>query len=235
MLRKEEPILAQDHEQRKANTASRLFTPEGKPIRVLSTSLGIALLANSFLIPGSAPTAGAAGEEPKLVSWSTEEVKQYFDKNVDWNIPLPPAEEESSSSSSGGSGGTGTSSSGGTTVINNYSGYGSGFGWDDLLLYHLLFNSGSNYSSRDWYGDHRGYYTGTGTQYKPRTYSSGSFQNKSTPGSVVKPRTSTSTTGSITRRSTSSKSGGIGGKSSGLSSGKSSSSRSKSSGGFFGG
>jgi len=41
--------------------ASKFFTPEGKPIRVLSTSLGIALLANGFLISGAGATASGNG------------------------------------------------------------------------------------------------------------------------------------------------------------------------------
>lgn len=234
-------------EMTKASAGSKWFTPDGKPIRVLSTSLGIALLANAFLIPGSGALAsgtGSSADEPKLVEWSTEEVKPYFDQNVDWNIPLPVSEEEQATGE-GANSGEATGSSGGTTVVNNYGGYSSGFGWDDMLLYHLLFNSGANYSSSRWHDNHRGYYAGTTTPYTPRTYSSETFQNKQMAGSVVRPKTSTSTTGSIVRRSTSSQAGGIGGKSSGLgsssssstSSSKSSISGSKSSTGkgFFGG
>ncbi|MNO41412.1 hypothetical protein D3C76_315860 [compost metagenome] len=209
-------------EQAKEPAASRLFTPDGKPIRVLSTSLGIALLANALFIPGGAGATGGSAEEPTLVSWSTEEVKAYFDKNVDWNIPYPEENAEEVQE------GQGVVTSGGTTVINNYGGYNSGFGWDDLLLYHMLFNSGSFYSSRSWYNDRPTYYGGTRTKYKAPSYNSGSFQNKPVPGSVVKPRTSTSSTGSITRRNTSSKAGGVGGKSSGLGSSTGSSSSSKS-------
>lgn len=219
--------MAKD-ENTKEPAVSRLFTPDGKPVRVLSTSLGIALLANALFIPGGAGASGSAGstggDEPKLVSWSTDEVKAYFDKNVDWNIPYPDENQEETVQE-----GQGAVTSGGTTVINNYGGYNSGFGWDDLLLYHMLFNSGSFYSSRGWYNDRPTYYGGTRTTYKPPAYSSGSFQNKPVAGSVVKPKTSTSSTGSITRRNTSSKSGGIGGTSSGLGSNKSSSSTSKSS------
>lgn len=237
-----------EENKKKEDGTSKLFTPDGKPLRVLSTSLGIALLANAFLVPGGAVTAAgsdAAGDEPKLVAWSNEEVKAYFDKNVDWNLPLPLAEQgEQQEEGTEGTGG----SSGGTTVINNYGGYGTGFGWDDMLLYHLLFNSGSNYSSSGWHKSRGGYYTGTSTAYKPRSYSSGTFQNKPVAGSVVPPKTSTSTKGSIVRRSTSSSPGGIGGKSSGLGSSSSSSksstkssvsgsssSKSSSSKGFFGG
>ncbi|OKP99665.1 hypothetical protein [Paenibacillus sp. P46E] len=218
--------MAKD-EQEKEPVAPRLFTPDGKPIRVLSTSLGIALLANALFIPGGVGAAGSSSaDEPTLVSWSTEEVKAYFDKNVDWNIPYP--EENAGEVLQEGQG---VVTSGGTTVINNYGGYNSGFGWDDLLLYHMLFNSGSFYSSRGWYNSRPTYYGGTRKVYKAPSYNSGSFQNKPVPGSVVKPRTSTSSTGSITRRNTSSKAGGVGGKSSGLSSGSKSSSSSKSSSG----
>lgn len=213
---------------------SRLFNADGNPIRVLSTSLGIALLANAMFIPGgTAASASSSGEEPQLVSWSTEEVKAYFDKNVDWNIPYPEQEEVVEE-------GQGAVTSGGTTVVNNYGGYNSGFGWDDVLLYHMLFNSGSNYSSRGWNNNRPTYYGGTRTTYKPPTYSSEKFQNKKVPGSVVKPKTSTSTAGSITRRGSTSKTGGIGGNSSGLGSNKGSKSSSGSrsgsskSGGFGG-
>lgn len=233
----------------KEKSGPKLFTPEGKPIKVLSTSLGIALLANAFLVPGGTALAtgsgATAGDEPKLVEWSSEEVKQYFDKNVDWNLPLPLTEEEEQQGGAAAGAVEGSASGGGTTIINHY---GGGFGWDDMLLYHLLFNSGSNYSSSSYHKKYGGYYAGTSTPYQPRTYSSGSFQNKPVAGSVVPPKTSTSTKGSIVRRSTSSSPGGIGGKSSNLgstSSGTKSStsgsvsgsSSSKSSGGkgFFGG
>lgn len=215
-------------------TVSKLFTPEGKPIRILSTSLGIALLANAMFIPsGAGASSSTSGGEAQLVSWSTEEVKAYFDKNVDWNIPYPEEDKKAVVQEK-----PGVETSNGTTVVNNYGGNNSGFGWDDVLLYHMLFNSGSNYSSRGWYKDRPTYYAGTKNTYKPPTYSSDKFQNKTVPGSVVKPRTSTSSSGSITRRSTSSKAGGIGGKSSGLSSSSSgsvSSSRSSSSKSGFGG
>ncbi|OZB93000.1 hypothetical protein [Paenibacillus sp. XY044] len=224
--------------KRSEESGSKRFPVEGKAARVLSTSLGVALLANAFLIPGataagaSANTSGdqTAADEPILVSWSTEEVKQYFDKNTDWNIPLKeqPEEDQEGQSASAGSGTTG-----GTTVINNYGSVHSGFGWDDLLLYHMLFNSGSSYSTTNYYNGRPTYYTGTSQTYKPRTYTSGTFQNKQVVGSTVRPKTSTST-GSITRRGTSSSSGSIGGKSSGFSSSSSSSHSSSKSGGFGG-
>ncbi|KHF32611.1 hypothetical protein CM49_05191 [Paenibacillus sp. P1XP2] len=108
--------------QDKDKYPAKLFTPDGKPVRVLSTSLGVALLANAFLLAGgvtadSASAAGESADEPKLVAWSTEEVKAYFDKNVDWNIPLPEEIEKEGEPQAGSSGGSG---SGGTTVINNY-------------------------------------------------------------------------------------------------------------------
>lgn len=228
-------MVAKD-ENNKELAVSKLFTPEGKPIRILSTSLGIALLANALFVPSATGASGSTnttGEEPQLVSWSTEEVKAYFDKNVDWNIPYPDEGTKEVVQQE-----QGAVTSNGTTVVNNYGGNNSGFGWDDLLLYHMLFNSGSNYSSRGWYKDRPTYYAGTKNTYKPSAYSNDKFQNKAVPGSVVKPRTSTSSSGSITRRSTSSKAGGIGGKSSGLSSSSSgsvSSSRSSSSKSGFGG
>ena len=191
---------------------------EGKPIKVLSTSLGIALFASAFLGTGAvtAETSGGAGsDEPKLVSWSTDEVKAYFDKNADWSLPLDEKDEtENGGATSGESGGTG-----GTTVINNYGGYGyhSGFGWDDVLLYHMLFNSGARYSSAIYYQDRRAYYAGTNRAYQPKSYASSAFQNKPVAGSVVKPKTSASS-GTFKSRGTSSTKGSIGGKSSGLSS-----------------
>jgi hypothetical protein len=237
--------LAQDSSAQQPVEAKR-SAPDDKPLRVLSTSLGIALLANAFLVTGAAvaetasnspANSGSAADEPQLVAWSTDAVKAYFDKNVDWSIPLPKAgdDKDKNKEQLGATGGG--SSSGGTTVINNYgSGYQSGFGWDDLLLYHLLFNSGSNYSSSGWYNNHPGYYAGTSTPYKPRSYTSDTFQNKPVAGSVARPKTSTST-GSFTSRSTSSKAGGIGGNSSGISSSSGSSSgsfKSSGSGGFGG-
>lgn len=220
-----------NHDDKKNLPSSKLFTADGKPLRVLSTSLGAALLANAILSTGVSATSGTAGgEEPKLVSWSSEEVKAYFDKNVDWSLPLPAAVEGKEVTAGG--------TSGSSTVVHHYN---SGFGWDDLLLYHLLFNSGSGYSSSSYYKKRPTYYTSSKAPYAPKSYSSESFQNKQVAGSTVRPKTSSST-GSVTRRSTSSKPGGIGGKSSGLSSsgssgGKSSSVTSGSSGksGGFGG
>ncbi|MFC4778740.1 hypothetical protein ACFO9Q_18250 [Paenibacillus sp. GCM10023252] len=222
--------------------AERMLTREGKPLKVLSTSLGIALLAGAFigLSPGSsgvasaetATTAAAAGE-PTLLEWSNEKVKSFYDPAVDWNLPKLAASgagvEEEDEEEEGGAGGSAGGGSG-TTVVHT----SSGFGWNDLLLYHLIFNRGSSYSSGSWHKSHKSYYPGTTNTYTPKSYTSDSFQNKPVVGSAVRPKTSDST-GSITRRgATSSSPGGIGGTSSGYS-GSSSSSSSKSSGGGFGG
>ena len=214
----------------------KMFTKDGKPLRVLSTSLGIALLANAAFVPGafgaSAAASGSPGDSagPTLVEWSTDEVKTYYDPNVDWNLPLPADfkdKESDPQSNAAGSSGGGSGGSGGTAVVHT----SSGFGWDDLILYHLLFNNGSAYSSAAWSSSHPTYYNGSTTRYRPQSYDSGTFQNKPMPGSSVRPKTS-DTTGTITRRSKSSSPGGIGGKSSGFSSSKSSGS--SSSGGFGG-
>ncbi|MEO3946258.1 hypothetical protein [Gorillibacterium sp. CAU 1737] len=212
------------------NDEIRAVTPasgsaEGKPLKVLSTSLGIALFANAFLGTGAAVaeanSSAASADEPQLVSWSTEEVKAYFDKNADWSLPLEELEkeQENAGAAGGSSAGAGTGS---TTVINHYGGYHSGFGWDDVLLYHMLFNSGSRYSTTNYYADHRGYYAGSNRAYKPTSFTSDKFQNKAVAGSAVKPKTS-SKSGTFKSRSTSSKSGSIGGTSSVLSSSSSSS------------
>ncbi|GGG70756.1 hypothetical protein [Paenibacillus radicis (ex Gao et al. 2016)] len=223
----------------KREATNRFFTKEGKPIRVLSTSLGIALMANALI--GLAPSTHAAAETtnassaegPALIEWSTDAVKAYYDPAVDWNIPILLAE---SAGEENGSGEGGTSGSGGTTVIHS----GGGFGWNDLLLYHLIFNRGNSYSSGAWHNSHNSYYQGSRTAYKPKSYDTDKFQNKAVVGSAVRPKTSNKS-GSITRRSTSSSPGGIGGKSSGLSSSGSGSSFSssgsghKASSGGFGG
>ena len=211
-----------------------LFTEDGKPLRVLSTSLGIALLANVLILPMesgiAAGTSSASG--PKLVEWSSEEVKKYYDAEMDWNIPElnKGKEEEEEEESAGGAaaGGSSSSSSSGTTIVHTT----SGFGWDDLLLYHMIFNRGSTYSSSGWYSSHTAYDVRSGKSYRPRSYTSDTFQNKPVSGSAITPKTSRST-GSIIKRSTSSPKGSIGGKSSGFSS-SSSSSGSHSSGGFGG-
>lgn len=207
----------------KQSSVVKMMAPHGKPVKVLSTTLGIALLANAAsAAQAAAVNPSHAAAEPKLVSWSTEEVKSYFDKQVDWSLPLSVSDEEEQEAGNEGIPVPG-GGSGGTTVIHQ-----SGFGWDDLLLYHLLFNRGSVYSSTDYYSKRGGYYAGTGTPYKPNHYSSDTFQNKRVAGSVVPPKTSNSK-GAIIRRSTSASPGSIGGRSSGLSSSSSSSNSSKSS------
>lgn len=60
--------MAKD-ENVKEPAVSRLFTPDGKPIRVLSTSLGIALLANALFIPGGAGASGSTGGTGMNRSW----------------------------------------------------------------------------------------------------------------------------------------------------------------------
>lgn len=227
-----------DYKHAESPLPKSFFNKDGVPLRVLSTSLGIALIAHAIGAAGPAGTAYAEGTpspppsgEPVLTEWSTEEVKAYFDARLDWNIPLLQEEEEDPAGEETGSGaaGGGASSTGGTTVVH------SGFGWDDLMLYHLIFNQGSPYSSSSWHRSHTAYDSRTGKAYKPSSYDAGTFQNKPVVGSAVKPKTS-NTTGSITRRSTSSPAGGIGGTSSGLSSSSSGSSsvKSSSSGGFGG-
>ncbi|MBB3110706.1 hypothetical protein FHS18_002773 [Paenibacillus phyllosphaerae] len=260
--------------QEQAQAKPVLFTKDGKPLRVLSTSLGIALVANallgaSFAGEASAETSGqtqttaaeTAVAEPTLVEWSNDNVKAFFDPTSDWNIPLlqecdpavtdPQAENacEDTSAAAGSTAGSGTGgTTGGTTVIHTY----SGFGWDDLLLYHMIFNNGSAYSTTRYHSMYRSYDIRTGAAYKVPTYKSDQFQNSPVTGSAVRPKT-TNTTGTITKRSdsttssstksssatsssssssTSSSAGGIGGKSSSFSS---SGSSSKSSGGLFGG
>ncbi|NBD23141.1 hypothetical protein [Paenibacillus glycinis] len=207
---------------------SKLFTKDGKPLRILSTSMVIAMLASAVFGSSSYAADGtAAGDQPKLVEWSSDEVKTYFDPAVDWNIPLLEEDEEAAGTGTDPAAGTGAVSQGGgsgDTIIINNGGYSSGFGWDDLILYHLLFNGGSSYSTRSWSSSHTTYYAGTSTPYKTKSYSSGNFQNKPVVGSTVHPKT-TAASGTITRRSSSSKPGGIGGTSSGVSSSGSSSSK----------
>lgn len=201
-----------------------------RPIKVLSTSLGLALIANTALVPGGALASNASGgsSEPKLVEFSTEEVKQYYDPTIDWSLPITQADLQEQEQTTAPE-----SAPDGTVVNNYYGGYGSGFGWSHLLLYHFLFNNAGVYSSRGWHNNRRGYYAGSTRPYTPRSYNTGSFQNRPVTGSTVRPKTSNST-GKITRRATSSGSGGVGGRSSGLGSSGSKSSGSKS-GGFFGG
>ncbi|MBB6673342.1 hypothetical protein [Cohnella nanjingensis] len=230
--------MSQEQDKSGAPKLPLLFTPEGKPLRVLSTSLGIALLANALYAAGvphpasaasaqAGPTASSGADAgPALTEWSSDAVKAYFDPSVDWNIPMPEEEPDDGAAGGTSSGTVGSGGSGGTTVIHHT----SGFGWDDLLLYHLIFNRGGSYSSGAYYNSHPAYDARSGSAYRPRTYGGDTFRNKAVVGSAVRPKTSDSS-GSITRRSTSSSKGGIGGKSSGFGS---SGSSSKSSGGFGG-
>lgn len=222
-----------------------------RPLKVFSASLSLILAGQLLLLPAYAaesPTPNAASS--KLVEWSTDEVKTYFDPAVDWNLPVPLASGAPSPSPSpsptptAGNGST----SGGTTpiIVNNVSG-GSGFGWDDLLLYHLIFNSPSPYSSSSWGSSHRSYYYRSNTPYVTKTYQPSTFSNRSTTkspttssgsGTFTTNKSSTSntkpgTTGSVSgsgtssgttssSKSTSTSTGSIGGKSSGFSSSSSS-------------
>ncbi|MDG0813909.1 hypothetical protein [Cohnella rhizosphaerae] len=243
----------------------KLLSKDSRPLRTLSTSLGIALLANAAIGPAAyaaaaSPSASSA-EQPQLVSWSSEEVKAYFDPAVDWNIPLAPGEDDCVQDNADNKSaqtpavpcdaaptagaGNAVQSGSGTVVVNNH--YGSGLGWDDLILYHLLFNNGASYSTSSWYNSHTTYYAGTSKPYKAKKYTADSFQSKPVVGSSVRPK-SVDKSGTVTRRSSSSKPGGIGSKSSGFSSSssgsskksvfgssKSSSKSSRSSSGGFGG
>ncbi|EPY09250.1 hypothetical protein PAALTS15_00115 [Paenibacillus alvei TS-15] len=224
------------HEQEQKTTSpetTESCATSAKPLKVLSTSLGVALAANLLMVPSAMGQQSAApSDQAKLVEWSTEEVKQYFDANMDWNIPVP---EEKQSEDSGVSGSTGSGSSGGGSSHTTYVHHG-GFGWDDMLLYHMIFNRGSAYSSTSWSSGGSVYDTRTNSPYRTKSFSSDSFQNRPVVNSRVRPTTSNGS-GSIVRRSSvgsskssSSSPGGIGGKSSSFSS-----SGGSKSGGWFGG
>jgi hypothetical protein len=227
-----------------------------KPLKVLSTSLGLMLAGHLLLVPAlteaAAPTASssiAPAANPKLVEWSSDDVKAYYNPSVDWSIPLPKLD----GAANGGQAtptpsptpSPGTSGNGSTTIINNNNGghgggfgFGGGFGWDDLLLYHMIFNMGSPYSSSNWANNRPSYDYRTNQPYTPpastnrsfanqptadkttpRTNSrTGSFStNKSSSSSVSNSQSSTSSSSSSSK-STSTSSGSIGGKSSGFSS-----------------
>ncbi|SFB03786.1 hypothetical protein SAMN05216312_103121 [Cohnella sp. OV330] len=221
---------------------NKLFSKDSRPLRTLSTSLGIALLANAAIGPvaysAAASPSASAGEQPQLVTWSSEAVKSYFDPAVDWNIPLVPGEDDCVQDNADNKSaqdpavpceaapttGTGTAVQSGssTVVVNNH--YGSGLGWDDLILYHLLFNNGASYSTTSWYNSHTTYYAGTSKPYKAKKYTADSFQSKPVVGSSVRPK-SVDKSGTVTRRSSSSQPGGIGSKSSGFSGSSSGSSK----------
>ncbi|WP_438444734.1 hypothetical protein [Gorillibacterium sp. sgz5001074] len=175
--------------------------PSGRtPLKVLSTSLGLAIAAHMLLAPGLfTEQAHAEGTEPKLTEWSTEEVKAYFNPSLDWSLPLTDAgtPQPTPTTGTGTASGTGTGTSGGTAPVIIHQ--GGGFGWDDLLLYHLLFNNGGSYSSGSWHKSHPVYDPRTKQPYQPKTYSTGAFENKPVTGSNVKPKTSASS-GSFTTK-----------------------------------
>ncbi|MCR8642498.1 hypothetical protein NV379_07455 [Paenibacillus sp. N1-5-1-14] len=206
---------------------------KGKPLKVLSTSMGLVLLANLAFTP--LVIGETAAPSAKLVEWSSDEVKAFFDPSSDWNMPLPVLSKGENVAPTPTPTNNGGSSGSGSTIVHT-----GGFGWDDLLLYHLIFNRGGVYSSSQYYANRPAYVFGSGSSYKPKSYDNSSFQNKTKPNSQVAPKTSNST-GSIVRRgasagnkSTSSTSGGIGGKSSGIGSSSSGSSGSSSSSGSIG-
>jgi hypothetical protein len=220
-----------------------------RPLKVLSTSLGLMLAGHLLLVPAlpaaeAAAPSTAAAANPKLVEWSSEDVKAYYNPSVDWSIPLPKLDGAANGGQATPTPSPGTSGSGSTTIINNNNGgsgggfgFGGGFGWDDLLLYHMIFNMGSPYSSRSWVGSRPSYDYRTNQPYTPpastnrsfanqpaadmttpRTNSrTGSFSsNKSSSGSVSSSQSSSSSSSSS--KSTSTSSGSIGGTSSGFSS-----------------
>ncbi|MDD9265961.1 hypothetical protein ACFPES_02835 [Paenibacillus sp. GCM10023248] len=211
-----------------------------RPLKVFSASVSLVLVSQLLLLPAhAADTPNAASA--KLVEWSTDEVKAYFDPAVDWNLPVQPAASPTPTPAASGSGSGSTA----PVVINHV---GSGFGWDDLLLYHLIFNSPSPYSSSSWGSSHKSYYYRSNTPYVTKTYQASSFSNKSatkapttssgtgsftTNKSSSGTKSSTGSTGSVSSsgssssstsgsKSTSASTGSIGGKSSGFSSSSSS-------------
>ena len=216
------------------------WTYKGKPLRILSTTLGIALVANMLLMTnayGESPSPSPAlADSPKLVEYSSDAVKKYYDPSVDWNISVPFDDKgkpiEAAQGNSGTATGADNSSGGNTTIINNGGGYGGGgIGWTDLLLFHMIFNRGSMFSSNQWNNSRPIFSSGTNRPYQAKSFTSDTFQNKPTSGSSVRPKTSKSsgTFSTKSSKSTSSTKGGIGGKSSGFGS------SSKSSGSSFGG
>jgi hypothetical protein len=214
-----------------------------RPLKVLSTSLSLILLGHMLLgAAQAAETPSPNTSSSKLVEWSNEDVKAYYDPQVDWRLPIPPDKGLAAPSPTPTPVTTGSSASSSSTVIvNQVSGSGSGFGWDDLLLYHLIFNTVSPYSSSSWGNNHRSYYYRSNTPYVNKTYQPSSFTNRSTTKAPTtssgsgtftsnsnksSTTTKSGTTGSSVSgsKSTSTSSGSIGGKSSGFSSSSSSSS-----------
>src|SRR5690554_7872652 len=97
------------------------------------------LLASAVMATGAeASQALAASEqvnsEPRLVAWSNDEVKAYYNSKVDWSIPTT---EFTESDVAEGQGGDSVGGDGGTTIVHN-----SGFGWESMLLYGLLMSRG---------------------------------------------------------------------------------------------
>jgi hypothetical protein len=137
-------------------TPMEKWTYKGKPLRILSTSLGVALVANMLLMSsayGAETPNPTPADGPKLVEASSEQVKKFYDPNVDWNIPVPFDDKGQPVAETGA--GTGAAAADGgsnnTTVINNGGGYGGGgIGWTELLLFHMIFNRGNAFSSNQW-------------------------------------------------------------------------------------
>ncbi|MCY9588812.1 hypothetical protein PC41400_07100 [Paenibacillus chitinolyticus] len=183
-----------------ARAARRTRTP--KPLRVLNTSLGVVLAANLLLVPAVYAESKAA--EPQIIEWSNEDVKTYFDPSADWNIPLPEqldkpgagATPTPTPSAGVGTGGTGAGVGTAAPIV-----YNNGLNWTDLMLYHLIFNSGGSYSSSGWSSSRPSYDYRTKKPYSVPTYDSTKFQNKQTANSTVKPKTS-NTTGAFNSKST---------------------------------
>jgi hypothetical protein len=219
------------------------WTYNGKPLRILSTSLGLVLVANMLFAPAvygetATPTPSqSTANQPKLTEWSSEEVKKYYDPNVDWNIPLPANDSKDQSQTSGSADTNANGNSNSTVIVNNGGGgFGGGIGFTELLLFHMMFNRGGAYSSSQWYDRRPVFDPGTSRPYQAKSFNSDTFQNRPTAGSSVRPSTSQksgtfSTKSSAGSKSTSSSKGGIGGNSSGFSSSSKSSGGSSSFGG----
>ncbi|MDQ0896977.1 hypothetical protein [Paenibacillus sp. V4I7] len=206
-----------------------------RPLKVLSTSIGIMLVSHMLLLSAHAAESPNPSAVSKLVEWSSEDVKAYYDPSVDWSLPVPVLSDNKTTSPSPSPTPEAGGSSTGFGGMNQITG-GGGFGWDDLLLYHLIFNTVSPYSSSSWGSNHRSYHYRSNTPYVTKTYQPNSFSNRST----TKTPTTSSGTGSFTTnksssnsasggttsssKSTSTSSSSIGGKSSGFSSSSSSSS-----------
>ncbi|CAN7679742.1 hypothetical protein LJR153_005378 [Paenibacillus sp. LjRoot153] len=221
-----------------------------RPLKVLSASLSLILFSQMLWVSAqAAETPSPSTSSSKLVEWSNEDVKAYYDPQVDWSLPIPPDKSLAAPSPSPSPTPSTTGSSNAPIIVNQVS--GNGFGWDDLLLYHLIFNTVSPYSSSSWGNNHRSYYYRSNTPYVNKTYQPSSFTNRSTTktpttssgsgtftsnsnksstttkgttGSSVSGSNASGSTSTSGSKSTSTSSGSIGGKSSGFSSSSSSSS-----------